>query len=894
MRKFFILMVCALGSVLISQAQNATIVGVVVDSLGKPVELANVMAYYASDSTVASFGITDSDGRYKLVVPQNNNYVIKSSFIGYETWVASLSIAENSITHNILLKEQPKMLNEVEIKYDLPITVNGDTVTYKADQFTTGKERKLGNVLEALPGFEIDDNGDIKVQGKKVDKVLVEGKEFFDGDTKMATQNIPASAVDKIQLLRDYNDVSPLSGLGTDESLAINVKLEEGKERMWFGDVEAAAGPQERYLVHPNVFYYSPKMNVNLIADANNIGKETFSLMDYFRFTGGMRRIGRRSGSNFQLTPDEFGMSLMQNNRARYVDSKMGALNFNYQPNKKWRVSGYGIGTSTMLNVESFSQRTYLRDSGDAQERTTSNLDQINGSLLSKLSATYTPTNNLHVGYEAFLKASSIEETDVRTSNFGAVENELTETDYKDPFSLEQILTSYYTINKRNVMSFETSWNYKRQIPRYQLETQAMPFNSMLPLMLNDGYNIRQAREITTNTLLAELNHYFIINKTNHINFSAGLNGNYQQMVSSISQLNNEGIEDRITDQDFNNNNTFNFSDYYLGLHYKTKLGKLVLSPGLSAHLYDVKDNQLNTNQQSQKTLLTPDLFMQYKFGSSESVTLNYNLNAEFTDVQNMASGLVLRNYNSAFYGNRNLENSIYHQFNLNYFNYNMFNHTNLFLMANYQKRYNQINESVSYSGTDRLSSPSNIGSWNDTWFANASFEKRYVWLKIKSAANVSFMTFENRIEGQVNENSSLNQEYRLSVESKFTKAPNVEIGIKEGWNIYNSNSTQQEYLNTNPYIDVEAYFLKHFAIVADYQFNNYRNMDGSTTSNYDFLNASLYFQKKDSPWEFKMSGNNLLQTKEIRQDAFNDNLISTFSYYVQPRYFLFSIKYNI
>ena len=128
-----------------------------------------------------------------------------------------------AVSQHIVLKESSTLLNAVEIKYEFPITVSGDTIIYKTDEFTNGKERKLGDVLGALPGFEVDDNGDIKVQGKKVDKVLVEGKEFFDGDSKMATQNIPADAVNKIQLLRNYSDVAPMGGLGNDESMAINV-----------------------------------------------------------------------------------------------------------------------------------------------------------------------------------------------------------------------------------------------------------------------------------------------------------------------------------------------------------------------------------------------------------------------------------------------------------------------------------------------------------------------------------------------------------------------------------------------------------------------------------------------------------------------------------------------
>src|SRR5690606_13895119 len=125
--------------------------------------------------------------------------------------------------------------------------------------------------------FEVDDNGEVKVQGKKVDKVMVDGKNFFDGDTKLATKNLPANAVDRVQVLKNFNEVSPIRGLDNNESLALNIELKDGKKNLVFGDVTAGGGPKERYLGHANAFYYAPKLNLNLIADANNVGELAFT-----------------------------------------------------------------------------------------------------------------------------------------------------------------------------------------------------------------------------------------------------------------------------------------------------------------------------------------------------------------------------------------------------------------------------------------------------------------------------------------------------------------------------------------------------------------------------------------------------------------------------------------
>ena len=120
---------------------------------------------------------------------------------------------KENIARNIVLEEQPEPLDEVELVYEMPVTIKGDTIVYNADSFNTGSERKLEDVLKNLPGIEVNDEGRIEVEGKEVTKITVEGKDFFDGDTKVGTKNIPSSAVDKIQVLRNYSEVGQLSGV---------------------------------------------------------------------------------------------------------------------------------------------------------------------------------------------------------------------------------------------------------------------------------------------------------------------------------------------------------------------------------------------------------------------------------------------------------------------------------------------------------------------------------------------------------------------------------------------------------------------------------------------------------------------------------------------------------
>ena len=232
MRRLFYVIIVLVSCSGFAQIQ---IQGVVKDSIGNPLELANVIAINKATSTLESFGITNDQGKYKLSLKANTTYTVQVSYVGMKTAEQEITTTENALTQDFTLQSD-NMLDAVELVYEMPVTISGDTIVYNADSFNTGSERKLEDVLKNLPGIEVTDDGEIEVEGKTVGKVMVEGKDFFDGDSKLATKNIPANAVDKVQVLKNYSEVGQLSGVtNNQDNIAINIKLKEGKTNFWFG-----------------------------------------------------------------------------------------------------------------------------------------------------------------------------------------------------------------------------------------------------------------------------------------------------------------------------------------------------------------------------------------------------------------------------------------------------------------------------------------------------------------------------------------------------------------------------------------------------------------------------------------------------------------------------------
>ena len=304
-----------LACAIFSYGQKTVLNGTILDENSKPLEMANVLVQNASDSSMVTYGFSDAEGFFRFKLDQGKNYLLAISYLGYKSRMVAVTPSGESQELTVKLVPDTETLAAVNVVDEMPVVITGDTISYKADAFTTGEERRLEDVLKRLPGVEVDEDGQVTVEGKVVEKVMVEGKDFFDGDTKIATKNIPADAVDKVQVVRNYEEISPLAGLSTEDRVALNIKLKEGKKNLWFGDFEAKAGDPERYMAHGNAFYYSPKASFNMIGDMNNIGKPAFTIRDYFRFSGGFRNLANRSGSNFNFAIDDIGIPLGQNNR---------------------------------------------------------------------------------------------------------------------------------------------------------------------------------------------------------------------------------------------------------------------------------------------------------------------------------------------------------------------------------------------------------------------------------------------------------------------------------------------------------------------------------------------------------------------------------------------------
>ena len=911
MKTYLTLAIVLISSIGLSQVK---LQGVVRDSLGTPLELANVIAINKQSSALESFSVTTEDGKYLLSLSKNQTYNMQVSYIGMKTFEQEISTQDIDITKDFNLSLD-NTLDAIELSYEMPVTVRGDTLIYNADSFTNGSERKLEDVLKNLPGVEVNEDGQIEVEGKVVNKLMVNGKDFFDGDTKLASKNIPSKAVDKIQVLRNYSEVGQLSGVtNNQDNVAINIKLKEGKENFWFGTVTAGGGGSEEdelYIAQPKLFYYSPKFSLNFIGDLNNTGESALSRRDIRGFGGGFRAPSNTSGTSINLGDNSLNFLTNQKN-ALEVKNQLGAANFSYSPNQGLDITGFAILNSNRVTSKEISVVQYTdSDLGIPDETTQQTSTQRSDQALFKLSGSFNPNFENQIEYDVLGRLSKDEQTQTEISS---VVGPTQQVDQVNPYSITQSLKYYYTLNETNIFALEAQYLNKDEDPFYSVLLGNDPTNNDLSpeeqdaydstaaaLGLNqnlNNYNLNQNRRIKSNQLDAKLDYYNIINNKSNINITLGSIVSRQGFNSNIFQFLENGVFFEPTPT-FNagraiNDTQYDFSDLYLGVHYRFKIGIFTITPGFSVHAYSNKNTQFGVQYGEDFFRLLPDFETRIQLKKSESLTFNYNMKNQFTDVTKLAEGIILNSFNNIQYGNPDLQNALSHNVSLFYRSFNLFNYTNVFARVAYSKNIDQIRSLTDFENVIRTSTYFNSGFADETVSAFGRLQRTFGKIRGSLNVNLNYSKINQFVQGRQSVNQGFTQSYTPSVRTTFKVAPNVTLRYRHTI-AQNDQGTSSTTFTTNaPSIEFDAYIKKAFTLRTDFTYNRLSD-EVEEINSFQTWNASLSYRKdKDANLEYEIRATNILGIDSQVQNNASNISVFTSETFIQPRFITFRLVYSL
>ncbi len=291
------LMAFALIIFTVAGAKAYTVSGTVTDSIGEPMIEATVRLLSVKDSSFVKGGTTNIDGRFSLSGINRGNYIVQTSYIGYDPSNTDVNVASSNVRLKpIVLKESSIMLKETVVTaVKTEIVVKEDTVEYNAGSYKTQPGAAMEELLKKLPGVEVDSDGKITAHGKEVTKILVDGKEFFSDDPKVASKNLPATMIDKLQVVDRKSDLARLTGVDDgEEETVINLTVKPGMKNGWFGVANAGAGTDSRYAGDFNVNRFWNGNQITFLGNFNNINQLGFTDSNGSRF----RRFGGDNGVN--------------------------------------------------------------------------------------------------------------------------------------------------------------------------------------------------------------------------------------------------------------------------------------------------------------------------------------------------------------------------------------------------------------------------------------------------------------------------------------------------------------------------------------------------------------------------------------------------------------------
>jgi len=892
-----------------SKAQNITIEGTVMDStIKKPLNYATISLANAKDSSLISFTRANDAGFFQIKNVPAGKYLISISYVGYQfTWLAVKAGTTQVLSlGNIYLQNTATMSAVTVTARRPPVVINGDSIEFNSENFKTQPNAVVEDMLKKMPGIEVDKSGGITVNGKSVSKVYVNGKEFFTGDPKMATRNLAADAVDKIQIYDKKSDQAMFTGIDDgNEETAINIKTKKDRKQSTFGKVGSGFGTPGRFDGQGNVNRINNDEQYSVIATANNVNKQNFSMGDIANFSAGG---GGRGGGGITINFSGGDGGTDANSRGIAETYSLGGNYSNLLNDKKmdFNANANGSDVSRYNTSNSFTQNLIpgnnfnrtsnsVSDSRNQQQRFNATIDnkvsetfsykftpsvsvQHNTSNSESSTSTFlpdgTPTNGTLTKASSVSDATNIANTLLLRKRFA-----------KKGRTISSTITQGYNESLANGSQFtdQLFYNFGVLTKDSILDQQ----NKRKNLSQSYSANIVYTEPISKKSLL-EFNVY--LNKNNSSTsrkvFDRNLGNNQYDLL--------------------NNRLTNEFSSEYTyaggGMNYRLNQKKYNFSTGFS--LQDAMLNGINTSvntkiKQEFKDVL-PSATFQYNFSQTQNFNFNYRTSTNQPSLTQLQPVLDQSNINNQVIGNPNLKRTYNHNINLRFFSTKILAQRNFFALLNAQVANNSIVNYDSILPTRQtLSKPVNVnGVYRINGSVNYGFGVKKLYSRFNFGLNGGYNNNVNYVNGTLNTTiiksigPSFNYTYSLD------EIMDLNISARHNYNI--TNNQVNKALNTN-YVsriytaDLTNYLPWGFVLnqSMNYTINEGRAPGFNTAVT--IWNASLSkFFLKNKRAELKLSAFDLLNKNIGISRNVTQNQIVDQSYNVINQYFLIGFTYSL
>ena len=876
----------------ITFAQNITIQGVLSDTLQEPLISATVVLLNPQDSTMEYFAITSATGNFKIKGIKRGEYIFQASYLGYENIYNPIDL--NNVNEllqlgTLVLKPEDKMLNGVTVNAErIPILIKKDTVEYNAGSFKVKPNAAVEDLLKKLPGIEIKKDGTIKAHGKEVNSIMVDGKEFFGNDPTIASQNLPADAIDKVQVFDKKSEIAEFTGIDDGvKNKTINLKLKDGKKKGYFGNIAAGYGSDNRFESKANINRFNKKSQLSLLGRVNNINQQGFSFNDYLTFSGGLQNVMMENGGqNGQFNFGENGSIPFDTGQPNYgfTNSGSGGLNFNYDISKKTEFMGSYFFNSVKKReeLEAFRQNFFDENTFPSEttenKTTTNNNHRINTKLKSKIDSnqiiTLRTNFTLNNGLFNNISTNRIYNVTQLLENSNWSENDYDNRNWNINTRLSYLLKlkkkgRSFAVNLNGAAQDIKRTNNIEAINSFLLNQPALTFSDSLDQVQNQNQN---QIDYSLNIAFTEP-----INRSSYLQFRYNRKNSNNELTRTAFDIKNEI-------QLLNQNLSADYNQHYFydrgGLTYKLNRKKYILSTGTDIQYSKLNGTIIGIANPIIKDFWTvlPAMDFNYDFTNLISLNINYRTNLREPTTEQLQPLVNNQNPLSLYKGNPDLRPEYNHQVGLRYMLFDQFNFRSFFATLNTTYTTDKITNARTIDSLFiQTTQPLNV---QNNWLTNGniSFDTpiKIIGSKIGISLNGSYnrgFLFINSIE---NKNNRWNTSLDFTIENRNKK--NVDILLGTNWS-YNqssysvSNSFNQNFNTWTYFSDWTLTLNKDWTLATSFDYTVYQGEDFENQRQIPLWNASI------SKSVFKQRGTIEFAARDLLNQGIGINRQNNFNY---------------
>lgn len=841
MKKTFLLLTLITLCVITSQAQ--TFSGTISDTINKKnIENAVVALLKPGDSILYKFIRTGKEGEFEIKNVKPGKYVLMVTHPYFADLLDDITVPDNGLNlKSLAVIPKSKLLQEVIVKTGSPIKIKGDTVVYTADSFKVSANANVEELLKKLPGIQVDKDGKIKAMGEQVEKVLVDGEEFFGDDPGMAVKNLRADAVKEVQVFDKKSEQAEFTGIDDGQKQkTINLKLKDDKKKGYFGKVDAAGGPlksiDDRYNTNLMFNAFKGKRKISAFLLNGNTGQDGLSWQDSEKFGG--------ENDNISMNMDDDGGVMFMwrggsSDDEPYINTENGFIN---NLNAGLHYSNKWDDKKTLMISPKYNRQLYdnlqnnftQRQVGDSVLNDYSSLNQNVSRYNFKNNLTYEvkfdSSNSLKItGRANFYHTESSEESHGRSiSNTQTLKNTtdryLNQNIDKESYSGSAIFRHKFK-KLRRTLSINADWNLLNTESKNLLKSSNQTYNDGLPafnLEQNQKFDVdKSTQKLTARAVYTEpLGEKLSVELGYEYTYSSGKNN---QVTNSFSPLSNK--YDNYIDT------LSNYFDQIITINkptarfsYKYKKIKFGFGSGFGITNFDLKDISIAKEYKREYTNIFPSANFNYSYKSNHNLGFNYNGNTTQPTLNQLQP---LRNNNDIFnqyLGNPDLKQSFTHSFNINHNAYNFIKDIWMYQSLNVRTTMNSITNSTTIdldSGKTTTRPINTNGNLSMSFWSGVGFKIKKLDLNFNINPNVNYSKFADVINGRTSFSKTLNAGMEMRLNK--TKDKKYDISISDEFsfnrNVTSQNNTINKYNVNVLRTDATVYYKKTWSIRTDYSF---------------------------------------------------------------------------